>query len=106
MNASTKGKAYFALFLTSFIWGTTWIASKLGITGIHPIFYAGIRQVLAGVCFVSFFLIRRKAVWPSLRQWGYLVGMAFLLFVISNAFTLWSLKYISSGLSAILGAMF
>ena len=54
--SSPKGKAYFALFLTSFVWGTTWIASKIGIQGIHPLFYSAIRQTIAGICFVGFFV--------------------------------------------------
>lgn len=106
MLPESKNKAYFALFLTSFVWGTTWIASKLGIQGIHPLFYGALRQTVAGICFVGFFLVRKKAVLPNGRQWAYLAGMGFLLFVISNALTIWSIKYISSGLGAILGAVF
>ena len=104
--SSPKGKAYFALFLTSFVWGTTWIASKIGIQGIHPLFYSAIRQTIAGICFVGFFVAIKKAVMPSFREWLYLLGMSFLLFIISNALTVWSVKYISSGLGAILGAIF
>ena len=105
-KARSGGLAYFALFLTSFVWGTTWVASKIGIQGIHPLFFSSIRQTLGGSCFLLFFLIIGKAHWPSRKQFGHLLMMAFFLFVTSNGLTTWGIKYISSGLGAILGATF
>jgi drug/metabolite transporter (DMT)-like permease len=105
-KARSGSLAYFALFLTSFVWGTTWVASKIGIQGIHPLFFSAIRQTLGGTCFLLFFLVTGKAVLPSPRQWGQLIVLAFLLFVTSNGLTTWGIKYISSGLGAILGATF
>jgi drug/metabolite transporter (DMT)-like permease len=97
---------YLALCLTCIVWGTTWVASKIGIEGIHPLFFSGLRQTIAGLCYLVFFLAIGKAVWPSRREWGHLFLMAILLFVASNGLTTWGIKYISSGLGAILGAVF
>jgi drug/metabolite transporter (DMT)-like permease len=105
-KARSGGLAYFALFLTSFVWGTTWVASKIGIQGIHPLFFSSIRQTLGGSCFLLFFLLIGKAHWPTRQQFGQLLLMAFFLFVASNGLTTWGIKYISSGLGAILGATF
>ncbi len=105
-KARSGSLAYFALFLTSFVWGTTWVASKIGIQGVHPLFFSAIRQALGGSCFLLFFLITGKAVLPNRKQFGYLLMMACLLFVSSNGLTTWGIKYISSGLGAILGATF
>lgn len=105
-KARTGGLGYFALFLTSFVWGTTWVASKIGIQGIHPLFFSAIRQTIGGSCFLLFFLIIGKAVWPTPKQWGHILLMAILLFVASNGLTTWGIKYINSGLGAILGATF
>ncbi len=97
---------YFALFLTSTIWGTTWVVSKIGIRGIHPLYFSAIRQTLGGLCYLTFFTLTGKATWPTLKEWGYLILMALLLFVLSNGLTTWGIKYISSGLAAIIGAIF
>jgi drug/metabolite transporter (DMT)-like permease len=105
-KAQSGSLAYFALFLTSFVWGTTWVASKIGIQGIHPLFFSAIRQTLGGSCFLLFFIIIGKAVWPTPRQWGQVFLLAIFLFVTSNGLTTWGIKYISSGLGAILGAIF
>lgn len=97
---------YLALVLTSVVWGTTWVASKFGIQGVHPLFFSAIRQLLGGLCYLIFFAAIGKAVWPSRKEWGYLIMMALLLFVSSNGLTTWGIKYINSGLAAIIGAIF
>jgi drug/metabolite transporter (DMT)-like permease len=105
-SPAARARAFVALSLTSLLWGTTWIGSKIGIgTGVHPIFFSSVRQLLGGACFLLYFLVRGQAVWPTARQWGYLVLMACVLFVCSNGLTTWGLKYINSGLGAIIGAI-
>jgi drug/metabolite transporter (DMT)-like permease len=98
--------AYFALGLTSVVWGTTWVASKIGIQGIHPLQFASVRQTLGGLCFLVFFVVTGKAVMPTKKEWGYILLMALLLFALSNGLTTWGIKYINSGLGAVLGAIF
>lgn len=98
--------AYFALFLTSFVWGTTWVASKIAVEGMHPLFFSALRQTIGGSIFLIFFIAIGKAVMPRGRQWGQLLLLSFLLFVASNGLTTWGIKYINSGLGAILGAVF
>ncbi|HMP93848.1 MAG TPA: EamA family transporter, partial [Phnomibacter sp.] len=97
---------YLALSLTCIVWGTTWVASKIGIQGVHPLFFAALRQSIAGACYLLFFIAIRKATWPRPAEWGFLLLQAVLLFVASNGLTTWGIKYISSGLGAILGAVF
>jgi drug/metabolite transporter (DMT)-like permease len=98
---------YFALGLTSLVWGTTWVASKIGIqSGVHPLYFSAIRQMCGGLCFLLFFLAIGKATWPTAKEWRYLFLMAILLFVSSNGLTTWGIKYINSGLGSIIGAIF
>jgi drug/metabolite transporter (DMT)-like permease len=98
---------YVALVLTSVVWGTTWVATKLGVqTGVHPLFFASLRQMMGGLCYLLFFCAIGKAIWPSPKEWGFLLLMATLLFVCSNGLTTWGVKYINSGLGAIIGAVF
>lgn len=93
--------------LTSIVWGTTWVASKIGIqAGIHPLFFSAIRQTFGGLAYLVFFVAMGKAVWPTAREWRYLCVMSILLFVSSNGLTTWGIKYISSGLASIIGATF
>lgn len=106
MKTINRNKAYLALAVTSFIWGTTWVVSKIGVGMIHPVFFSGIRQFCGGSLFLLFFLFTGKATLPKPKEWAYIIMMSLLLFVVSNGFTVWSMQYLNSGLGAILGAIF
>lgn len=98
-------KAYFALSLTSILWGTTWVASKVAVQQAPGLQVAGIRQLTAGCILVGWFLIRGEKI-PSARQFRWLLLMGILMFVCSNGLATISLKYISSGLSSLIAAMY
>ncbi|HMI79557.1 MAG TPA: EamA family transporter, partial [Ferruginibacter sp.] len=61
-NNLPKGKAggYLALGITSIVWGTTWVASAIGVKELPALQMAYIRQFLGGICFVLFFMLYRK----------------------------------------------
>jgi len=101
----TRTKAIFALALVCLLWGTTWIASKEGVRHMPPLQMAGLRQLLGGLCYVVFFLIK-GARWPNLKEWQSILVLSFLNFLLANGLSTWGLKYISSGLGAIMGAIF
>ena len=66
---------------------------------------AGIRQFIGGILYVGFFLYR-KTPWPKGKQWKTIFILSILNFVLSNGLSTWGVKYISSGLGAIIGAIF
>jgi len=103
---SGKGKGYVALFITSIVWGTTWVVSKIGVNEIPALQMAAIRQFLAGLIFVSFFTFYRKFSLPTARQFRWITVMAILMFVSANGLSTWSLKYIPTGLAALIGALY
>ncbi|CAN5867181.1 drug/metabolite exporter YedA [soil metagenome] len=101
-----RGKGYLALFITSTVWGTTWVASKIGIKEIPALQMAYIRQFIAGICFVGFFMFYKKFKLPTAKQFRWIAVMAVLMFVFANGLSTWSLKYIPTGLSALIGALY
>lgn len=105
MPFTPKHKAYLALVATSIIWGTTWVAMKFGIKGMPPLELAAIRQFIAGSIFIAFFLFKKEPL-PTISQFKKLLLLAVTTFVIANAGSTWSLKYISSGLGALIGALY
>lgn len=108
-TASTKinaiGLPILALIWVGFFWGTTWIASKEGVRYIPGIQMAAIRQFIAGLLYILFFLFT-KAPWPKGKQWNTIVILAILNFSLSNGLSTAGVKYISSGLGAIIAAIF
>jgi len=94
-----------ALCWVSFFWGTTWIASKEGVKYMPGLQLAGIRQFIGGFLYVSYFLYK-KTPWPKGKQWKTIFILSILNFVLSNGLSTWGVKYISSGLGAIIAAIF
>ncbi|WP_264531749.1 DMT family transporter [Flavobacterium sp. N502540] len=99
------GLPILALCWVSFFWGTTWLASKEGVKHMPALQLATIRQFLGGILYVGYFLLKKQP-WPKGRQWRTIIILAFLNFVCSNGLSTWGVKYMSSGLGAIISALF
>lgn len=93
-----------AIAWVSIAWGTTWLASKEGVKHMPALQLAGIRQFLGGALYVGFFLVK-KTPWPKGKQWKSILILSMLNFVLSNGLSTWGVKFIPSGLGAIIGAM-
>ena len=101
---SKIGLPILALCWISFFWGTTWIASKEGVKHMPALQLVAIRQFLGGFLYIAYFLLK-KAPWPKGKQWKTIIILSILNFVLSNGLSTWGVKYISSGLGAIIGAI-
>lgn len=67
---------------------------------------AAMRQLLAGLCFVLFFMLYKKLPLPTVKQFGMLLLLSILMFVGANGLSTWSLDYIPTGLSCLIGALY
>ena len=101
---SSVGLPILALCWVSFFWGTTWIASKEGVKYMPALQLVAIRQFLGATLYLSYFLFK-KTTWPKGKQWKTIFILSILNFVLSNGLSTWGVKYISSGLGAIIGAL-
>jgi len=100
-----RAKAIFALVLVCFFWGTTWLASKEGVRYMPALQMAGIRQLIAGLIYIAFFL-GIGARLPRGKEWIPILVLSVLNFLLSNGLSTWGVKYISAGLGSIIGAIF
>jgi drug/metabolite transporter (DMT)-like permease len=108
-NNLPKGKTggYLALATTSILWGTTWVSSKVAVSeNLPPFQMASMRQFFGGCCFLIFFIGYKRLPLPTLKQFGWLFILSLLMFVLANGLSTWSLKYIPTGLSALIGALY
>lgn len=102
---STRTKAFIALAMVCFFWGTTWVASRQGVQFMPVFQLAGFRQTLGGLLYVLFFTIK-GARFPKGKEWIPIIILSFLNFFLSNGLSTWGVKYISGGLGAIIAAIF
>lgn len=99
------GLPILALCWVSFFWGTTWLASKEGVRHMPALQLATIRQFLGGILYVVYFIFKKEP-WPKGKQWRTILILSILNFALSNGLSTWGVKYISSGLGAIISALF
>ena len=65
----------------------------------------GVRQVIAGLAYILFFIFRGDAL-PKGKDWYPILLLSLLNFMISNGLATWGVKLTTAGVSAILGAIF
>ena len=56
--------------------------------------------------FLLFFIGYKKLPLPTAKQFGWIILLALLMFVGANGLSTWSLNYIPTGLSALIGALY
>ncbi len=100
-----SAKAYWALAGISFFWGTTWVVSKMAMEYFDPLFMTAIRQTIAGLIMMSYFFFKNKYV-PTAKEVLLHFVLGFLFFMGANGFTTWGIKFIPSGLGALLSCLF
>lgn len=103
MNKDIK-KAYLALAVVSFFWGTTYVAARVGAQQMPGFFIAGVRQFLSGLLLVSFFLMKGFKL-PGIAELKRISLQGIFLLCIANGLLTWAMQYISGGLAAIIVAL-
>ena len=101
---SKRATALFAVGVVSILWGTTWMASKVGIKYIPALQLSGLRHLIGGGLYVLYFALFKKMV-PQKHQFIQIAWMSILMFVLSNGLSVLSVVYMPSGLGAVVGAI-
>lgn len=87
-----------------FVWGSTWVAMKLGTANVPPGIFAGLRWCTAGLILLGWVWLRHRA-WRSPRPMaGRLLAVASLLILGNQMFTLHALRHVGSGLGSVINS--
>jgi drug/metabolite transporter (DMT)-like permease len=96
------------LILVSFaavyvIWGSTFLAIRVGVESFPPLLLAGLRHLLFGLVFYPF-LRWRTGIRPTLAQWRTAIFTGFLLLFVGNGGVCVAEQTVPSGVTALLVA--
>lgn len=94
-------KAYAAWFNICAVWGTTYLAIRIGVADIPPMLFAGIRWLTAGTAIIIF-LSLRKIKLPEKKDMLPLAVMGLLMLGFGNGLVVFAEQWIPSGLTALL----
>jgi drug/metabolite transporter (DMT)-like permease len=84
------------------IWGSTWLAIKVGLMGVPPFLAAGLRFVLSAALVAAVLVARRKPLQLTHDDTVCVLSLGILVFWLDYAAVYWAETRISSGLTAIL----
>jgi len=100
---SYRARLFFSFFAVYVIWGTTFLAIRIAVEELPPLFAAAARFSTAGILLYAFMRFRGEAA-PTPRQWRNLGIVALFLFVAEYAPLFWAEKFVPSGVVSVLAA--
>lgn len=97
-------KAYLALLMVCFFWGTTYLAARIGVSGFPALFFMGFRNVVAGALLLGFLIFKNRSFPWTLADIGLQLVPGWCMITFGTGLVGWCVQYIPSGLAALLYA--
>ena len=88
------------------IWGTTWAAIRVGLSGVPPFTGAALRFAIAGTLLLALALLRRVPLGRTRREWWMWLVNGTLSFGASYGTVYWAEQWLPSGLASVIFATF
>ena len=101
MNEKYGLKAYLAWITICIVWGTTYLAIRIGVTDLPPMLFAGLRWIIAGIL-MTILLNLRAYSFPALKDLKHLAIVGILLLGIANGLVVVAEQWLPSGLTALI----
>ena len=83
------------------LWGSTYLAIRVGVATVPPLLMAGVRQLIAGVALYAW-LRGRGTPKPGRANWKAATVVGGLMLLIGNGAVCWAERVVPSGLAALL----
>jgi drug/metabolite transporter (DMT)-like permease len=103
METSSKPRTWqilLAFAIIYFVWGSTFLAIRIGVREVPPFLLAGLRFLIAGLVLYAWMRARGTPS-PTLREWGAASLLALLIFVFDYGLLFWAEERVPSGLAAV-----
>lgn len=94
-----------AFAIIYFVWGSTFLAIRIGVAEVPPFFLAALRFLIAGVALYGWVSTRGKEPLPTPEQWRSVSLLAFLIFVCDYGLLFWAEQRVPSGIAAVMMAL-
>jgi drug/metabolite transporter (DMT)-like permease len=87
------------------IWGTTWLAIRLGLEHYPPFFSLAVRFSFAGPMLVVIMVLRKEPIPWGWKHQRFFILIGFLSFIMSFGGVYWAEQYLTSGMAAVIFAI-
>jgi drug/metabolite transporter (DMT)-like permease len=92
-----------AFAIIYFVWGSTFLAIRVGVREVPPFLLAGMRFLVAGLVLYGWMRARGTAS-PTVREWSAASLLAVLIFVFDYGVLFWAERRVPSGIAAVMMA--
>jgi drug/metabolite transporter (DMT)-like permease len=96
-------KTLLAFAIIYFVWGSTFLAIRVGVHEVPPLLFAAIRFLIAGLVLFGWMIARGEPS-PTRRQWMSMLLLALLIFLIDYGLLFWAEQRVPSGVAAVMMA--
>jgi drug/metabolite transporter (DMT)-like permease len=96
-------KILLAFAIIYFVWGSTFLAIRVGVREVPPFLLAAMRFLIAGAVLYGWTIARGERS-PNGRQWASVALLALLIFVLDYGLLFWAEQRVPSGLAAVMMA--
>src|SRR5258708_28517503 len=94
-------KPLLACAIIYFVWGSTFLAIRVGVREVPPFLLAGIRFSAAGIVLYLWMRARGTAS-PAFREWASASLLAVLIFVLDYGLLFWAEQRVPSGRAGVI----
>jgi drug/metabolite transporter (DMT)-like permease len=101
MSERPVWKTLLAFGIVYFVWGSTFLAIRVGVHEVPPLLFAALRFAIAGAALYGWTRVRREAA-PKGKEWGSLVLLATMIFVCDYGLLFWAETRVPSGIAAVM----
>jgi drug/metabolite transporter (DMT)-like permease len=95
--AGLRGKAFVAYLLVCTVWGSTYLAIRIGVGHLPPFLFAGVRFLVAGLLLGGLSMLVGVRLPARARDWRTLAVTSVFLLVGGNAVVVWAEQFVASG---------
>ena len=96
-------KTLLAFAIIYFVWGSTFLAIRVGVREVPPLLLAAMRFLVAGLVLYVWMVAQGERS-PNGRQWASVSLLAILIFVVDYGLVFWAEQWVPSGLAAVMMA--
>jgi drug/metabolite transporter (DMT)-like permease len=100
-SAPPRWQILSAFAIIYLVWGSTFLAIRIGVHEVPPFLLASIRFLVAGLVLYGWMISRGERS-PSARQWLSAFLLAFLIFVLDYGLLFWAEQRVPSGIAAVM----
>jgi drug/metabolite transporter (DMT)-like permease len=94
-------KTLLAFAIIYFVWGSTFLAIRVGVREVPPLILAAMRFLVAGVVLYGWMIARGERS-PSGREWRSACLLGLVIFVLDYGLLFWAEQRVPSGIAAVI----